>query len=306
MLRLGPRLRSLRELLGYYLKGLYRRTDEHHVFLVAGGVAFSLIFCMIPMLLVIFSALGFVLERPSIVEQIDIFIDRAIPYEAYAEFVKQATLSRVEEFRDYKGQAGVVGTIWLLFASSLLFGAMRTVLNTIYQVKSEESFFMSKLRDLGLILIVLCFFLVSTTVLPGLEILTEFAHKIDALSGISFGFVEKLTAQTVSFFIILTTFIIIYSLVPHQRVSLKTVLVSSISAAVLWFVAKELFGFYITNFVTLKQVYGAYTLLIATALWIYYTSLVFMTGAEIGQLSRERTQGYVRKGRLKTTFFPEP
>jgi len=56
----------------------------------------------------------------------------------------------------------------------------------------------------------------------------------------------------------------------------------------LWGTVQYLFGYYITNFITLKKVYGAYLFAIVVIFWIYYTSFVFILGAEIGQLYRER------------------
>jgi len=38
---------------------------------------------------------------------------------------------------------------------------------------------------------------------------------------------------------------------------------------------------------TLKRMYGAYVLIIVVTSWIYHRALVFMVGAEDGQLSQE-------------------
>jgi len=46
----------------------------------------------------------------------------------------------------------------------------------------------------------------------------------------------------------------------------------------------------------MTRVYGAYTLLIAVVFWIYYSAVVFIVGAEIGQLYRERARIRSRAG----------
>jgi uncharacterized BrkB/YihY/UPF0761 family membrane protein len=48
------------------------------------------------------------------------------------------------------------------------------------------------------------------------------------------------------------------------------------------------FGFYITHFASIERIYGAYVLVVLLAVWIYYSSIIFILGAEIGQLYRER------------------
>jgi len=39
---------------------------------------------------------------------------------------------------------------------------------------------------------------------------------------------------------------------------------------------------------TLNRIYGTYALIVVVAFWIYYSSILFLVGAEIGQLYRER------------------
>jgi len=278
------------DFLKHYIAGLYNRIDEHHVFLLASGLAFSLIVCVIPLILIVFAVLGVILEKTSISEEIDLFIEGAIPYADYATFIKDLVFSRVEQFKFYKSVAGVVGCLGLLFAASGLFSSMRTILNKVYRIPTTESILIGKLRDLGLILLVLFYFLLSTAVLPGWELTKEFADNFDFLKSLQFDFIEDLLLGMASFSIIFISFFTVYFLVPHQRQPKKVVLVSALSAATLWKLAEQIFGFYLTNFVTLKWIYGAYVLLIVVAFWFFYTSLVFILGAEIGQLYREHRQ----------------
>jgi len=63
---------------------------------------------------------------------------------------------------------------------------------------------------------------------------------------------------------------------------------SSFLATTLWVVAVQLFGFYITNFHTLGKIYGTYILMIVLAFWIYYSSAIFIVGAEVGDLYWQR------------------
>ena len=54
-------------------------------------------------------------------------------------------------------------------------------------------------------------------------------------------------------------------------------------AALLWETAKQLFGFYLYNFAAFGKIYGAYALVVVVAFWIFYASIVFIIGAEIGK-----------------------
>ena len=276
--------------LVHYIGGLWDRFDRHHIFLLAGGMAFSLFICIIPLILIVFSVVGEVLEKESVWNEINVFIDRVIPYEDYAAFVKNMVFERVEEFRLYKSLAGIIGFFGLFFASSGLFSSMRTVLNLVFGIRSTESAFISKLRDFGMIVLVLLYFIITATFLPAMTIFRGLNETASILEKFNLEFLEDLAFGGFSFLIILVAFIIIYWLIPHGKLPKKVILLSAIWAALLWEIAKQLFGLYISHAVTLQRVYGAYILLIAVVFWIYYSAIAFIVGAEIGQLYRERAK----------------
>ncbi len=243
--------------------------------------------CIVPMLFIIFAALGSIFEGPAITTEINSLVDRVIPYPEYAQKAKDFLFSRVEEFSGKKQLAGIIGFIGLLFASSGLFSSMRTVLNTVFRAHTGNPIYIGKLRDLGLVLLVLTYFLLSTTILPTLGIATDLAQKVKILEAYRLGFLEDLALATFSFAIIYVAFFALYFFIPQAKLPKKVIAVSALAAMVLWGFAQEGFGFYISHTATLKRVYGAFTLFIVIALWIYYTSLVFIIAAEIGQLYRE-------------------
>ncbi|MFH1700002.1 MAG: YihY/virulence factor BrkB family protein [Candidatus Zixiibacteriota bacterium] len=279
---------SIWDTIKYYSKGLYNRAGEHHIFLLASGLSFSIFICIIPLVLIVFAVLGSLFEQPSIVKEINGFIDRVIPYEDYAKDVKLFVFARLEEFKIYRGVAGLIGSVGLLFASSGLFSSMRTVLNMIFRARKSQSVLIGKLHDLGLVLLVLIFFLLSIMIIPAFGIAKRFAYKIEFLSGFRTDFIEGVGLLAVSFIIITGVFYLIYFLVPNFKLSNRILCVGALSSALLWHIVERLFGYYISHFVTLKRIYGTYAFLIVVAFWIFYTSLVFILGAEIGQLYRER------------------
>jgi membrane protein len=277
-----------REWMGHYVGGLYHRADRHHIFLLAGGLAFSLFACILPMILIIFSVLGNVLNKPSIAAEITMFIERAIPYGEYAAKIEELVFNRVDEFIVFKNLAGFIGIAGLFFAASALFSGMRTILNAIYGTLPGKSVLIGKLRDFGLVIVVVIYFLLSTTILPGLDISQELADKAGLLKKLNLEFVTEAATQGFSLLLIFLSFLFVYFFIPQQRPPKKAIIVSAACAAILWHVVQQIVGFYITNVITLKRVYGAYFFLIVVGFWIYCTSLVFILGAEIGQLYRER------------------
>jgi membrane protein len=287
-LKLRPVFKKVKNFAGYYIVGLYNRLDEHHVFLLAGGLAFSLFICIVPMTLIIFAVLGNILEKPSIVSELQKLVGNIIPYGKYAEFVENLVLARVDEFKVYKNVAGIIGLGGMLIASSGLFSSMRTILNRVYKVKTTQHAIIGKLRDLGLVILVMIYFLLSTTILPAFDVINQVSSRLEILRTLQLGFLEDFAFNGMSWLIIFIAFFFLYFLIPQQRIPKRVIALSALSASLLWEVAKQLFGFYIANMATLKRIYGAYSLIIITVFWIYYTSIVFIIAAEIGQLYRER------------------
>lgn len=294
--------------LKFYLSGLYNRLGDHHVFMLAGGMAFSMIICIMPLVLILFSVLGIVLERPAIKSEIDELVSRIVPYADAADWIRDFIETRVKEFTAYKSLAGLIGSVGLIFAATGLFSAMRTILNTVYQVEREESILHGKARDLGFVGLVLLYFLLIALVGPGTDFLTWMAAKTDWLKDFYLGPIQMLLIQIISFGLIFLGFFAIYFAVPIERPPRRAILWSAFWAALLWHIAAEGFAFYVSNFYAYERIYGTYGLLIGIAFWIYYTSIVFVAGAEIGQLYREKHESrppFEPSNDSASQFFPE-
>ncbi len=283
-----PDFQKVKDFLKHYFRGLYNRIDEHHVFLLGGGLAFSLFICIIPFILIIFSVLGSLLDSDYMQFQITALIDAVIPYYQYSEFVKKIIFSRITEVIQYKTAAGIIGGFGLLFAASGLFSSMRTILNKVFGLETDIHFLLGKLKDFALVIMVILIFFVTTIFMPMLDVLRQAAYQFKSLAIFQSGIFEHFIFSALSFLLILFLFLILYFTVPVKKLPKKATIVSAVWAALLWEAAKQLFGYYIYNFGTLGRIYGTYALIVVVAFWIYYSSIVFIIGAEIGKLYSER------------------
>jgi membrane protein len=274
--------------LKYYVVGLYDRVGSHHAFLMSGGVAFSIFSCTIPLTLIVFSVLGNIFERPTVVAEIGSIVDGLIPYPEQAAMIKDVILSRLQSFTDLKEVAGVIGLIGLLIAGSGLFSSLRTVIGAVYHLLPDNSAVMGKLWDLALLIILLMVFILIIIALPLLEGIAQLAEEVELVQRLGLGFAHTIMMRLITFVVTFLSFSTIYWLIPVRRPSKRIIFVSGLAAALLWSLARELFGLYISHAATLRDVYGIYAFLIIVAFWIYYSALVFIVGAEIGQLHYDR------------------
>ena len=287
---LKPSLKEIKNSIVFYSGGLVQRADEHHVFLFAGGLAYSIFLCIVPFVLILFAVLGSILDSSYMQIQVNAIIETIIPYTKYADFVKETIFQRINEFIQYKTLAGIIGGFGLLFAASSLFSSMRTILNKVFNVDVQEHFILAKLKDFGLILMIIIIFFITTIAMPVFEVVRQYAEQLKLTALFSRGFFNHFVFTLLSLLLIFILFLILYITVPKVRIGKKATIYSALWAAILWEAAKQIFGYYIRHFTTLGRIYGTYSIFVVVAFWIYYSSVVFIIGAEIGKLYADRSE----------------
>jgi membrane protein len=283
-----PSWHKIKAFSHHYFGGLYDRLDRHHVFLLGGGLAFSLFVCIIPFTLIIFWLLGKFLDSAEVELQINTLINTVIPYEAYADFVKDIIFQRVKEVIEFRNLAGFIGIVGLFFAASGFASSLRTVLNKVFGTDLDMNIFLGKLRDFVVILIVVLSFLITTLSLPLLDFFRSLATSTPYLQYFNRAIFANIISAGVSFIIMYFIFSLLYKFMPIVKIRKRSVLIGAMWAALMWVGAKQLFGIYLSSFHTFSRIYGAYALGVVVAFWIYYTAIVFIIGAEIGKLFDER------------------
>jgi len=278
------------QFIKYYTVGIYNRINDNHLFLFSAGLAFSLLICIMPFILLLISLLGNLLENESIRSQLASFFQAVIPYSSYADFVNNLVTERIEEIKNYKNVAGYVGLVGLFFAASGFFSTLRTILNRSFQVTKNKNILIGKLRDFGMILTLVFAFLVVTLVLPFWEALLDAIPRISKIPFLDVDFVRRMVSFFSSPFLLFGLFFLFYNFIPYGKMNKKVIAVSALWATILWTLAEMLFGYFLVNFAAFNRIYGAYVFIIVVIFWIYYSAIVFLLGAQIGQLYRERKE----------------
>ena len=240
------------------------------------------------MVLIIFWLLGKFLNSVEVELQINNLIDTVIPYATYAQFVKEIIFQRVQEVVEYRNIAGWIGIVGLFFAASGFASSLRTVLNKINGTDIDINIFLGKLRDFLVIIVIVLVFLALILTLPILDFLISFAQSTPYLQVFNQPIFHKVFTSSFSFFVMFLIFLVLYKFMPTEKIRKRSVALGALWASLFWVGAKILFGMYLSHFTTFSRIYGAYALGIVVAFWIYYTSAVFMLGAEIGKLFDER------------------
>ena len=285
------RFRKITSFFKHYVGGTFHRMEKNHLFLSGAGIAYSIILSTIPLVLLVFSVLGNIIDVASIEEQVNSAIDELIPYQGSAVYMKNFILSRIPEVVKYKSLAGGLGLVGLFFTSTWLFSSMRTILNQIFKVDKIKGALIGLLRDFGMVFLVLFFILLSTYLLPTVNFFVSLTEEIEILKPFGLGTVINEIVPYLSLLLMFLMFYLFYTFIPYEKMNYKVPMASALWATILWETVRLLFEYYVTNFLALNKLYGTFLFFTVVMFWIFYASIVFLVGAEIGQLYRERRDG---------------
>ena len=281
--------RKIYEELKYYAIGFYNKFDEDHVWIMSASIAFNIIICIIPITLILTSILGIYLQREGAEVYLNDALNKAVGLTPeFKVKIMNLILGAIDELSNNSTLTAIIGSIGILWTASGLFSTIRDVLNRIYKTRSDTFYLWVKLRDIGMVFLILTVFLLSfsTTFILSIFEAIDKSYFGDAI--LQLGFTSSLITHFLGLIFTFIMFYLIFKLVPQGFVSQKVALISSITAAILYETLKYIFIFYLVSFANYQRVYGAYAAIVAVIFWLYYSSFTFVIGAEMGQLYKEK------------------
>jgi membrane protein len=169
----------------------------------------------------------------------------------------------------------------LVLGASAVFAELQDSLNTIWAVPPRAGhgvliYLRGRLFSASLVVAV-CFLLLGTVVL---STWLNAVEKAIAGTGYALPTIWQWINGGISFVIILILYAAVYRYLPDADVKWKSVLPGAMVAAILFFVGKELIGFYLGK-AGVATPFGAAGSLVALVVWIYYSGVLFFIGAEL-------------------------
>ncbi|MFN2431640.1 MAG: YihY/virulence factor BrkB family protein [Gemmatimonadota bacterium] len=268
------------------LRLVYEKAGRDEIFFLASAITFNVLLCFVPLLLLAAAALGYVVasSTEAYLSTIEM-VQRVIP--ASGEDVRSLLLGLVPA----RTRFGLLGLLTLVWASTRLFGSLRTVLFVVFELEDERRLGIveGKVHDILMVLVVGLFFVFSMA-------LTTLVGWIGELSVPLFGrFVDLplwsfLAGVALTFATTVTMFFILYRYLPNRAIGRNRSLVSALVSGVLFEVAKYVFVGYLARLMNFA-IYGQFSTLILLLVWVYYSAVVFILGGEIAWLYCRRREG---------------
>jgi membrane protein len=247
-------------------------------FLSAGLAFYVLLYCF-PLLLLLVTALGYVLEESDrAMSGVESLVSRLFPAS------EDAVLGALESFAAHRGLLGIVTVFAFLLFGTFLFGAVRHVLNVVFEVEQRRTFLRGFGADVVAMLGTGGLLAVAGGITSALALAIEIASRLPVLHGwIEPGWV--VLGHVLTFTFAATLLYLLFRIAPAKTLSRPSLVTASITGAVLFEISKWLFAWYVSRAHGFAAFYGALGGLVFFVIWIYYASVVFVLAATLGRVA---------------------
>lgn len=254
---------------------------EHKVLKMSAALAYTTMFSMGPLLLVILYLSDFFLGKEavegSIFNQIKSFVGPSSAKQIQS-IIENLTLSNDGNF------AGIVGVITLLIGATSVFAEIQDSINTIWGIKPKKKsgfllYLKARLLSFGVIGSFGFILLVSLGVSSIMDALSDrfFSQFSD-----SFFYFIYIVNNFLTFIIISLLFGAIFTILPDAEIKWRQVRLASFTTAILFMIGKFLISYYIANS-NIQNVYGTAGSFVILMVWVYYSSVILYFGAEFAK-----------------------
>lgn len=184
----------------------------------------------------------------------------------------------LEKIIAFKG-IGTFSVILYGVLSYQLFSSIENAFNVIFKVKKSRHFFWSVVLTVLIMTLIIAIILLSF-------ITTSFIHLLNTLkpmfSQLEIGLIAGfLIRYVIPFFIVLFSITVLYILLPKSRVKTSHAFIGAFFTTVFHEIAKHLFTLYVGNILRYGTIYGSLTAFVVFLLWVFYSSCIFLIGAEV-------------------------
>ncbi len=269
------------------LKTTFREFSDDDCMSRAAALAYYTVFSLPALLVVVVAAAGLVWDASAV---------RGALEDEIAGMVGEGGTEQIALMMDKANDSGrgiwatIIGGVVLLAGAIGVFGQLQYALNRAWGVKPDpkmggiKQFVTKRLLSLGMVLVVAFLLLVSLALTTGLSAAgTAIGGVLGGPStDVALGFLPVAIHLAVSWLVITLLFAAMFKFLPDAHIAWRDVWAGAAITAVLFVAGKSLVGLYLGSKDT--GAYGPAGSLVLVLLWIYYTSLIFLFGAELTQV----------------------
>jgi membrane protein len=253
----------------------------------SASLAYYVIFSLFPLLLVLISAGGFILDSEQVYLKVSQLLQKNLPPASFEWIVEN-----LQQILEQRGTIGIIGLATLLWAASGGFISLAYNINLAWIEAPQRNYFQGRLIGLQMIGGLSVFFM--------LFLITDSIINILNIMNLPFAGFRDLSlwqwlSNSVSWLVIFILFFVLYFWVPTVNVTAKAAFWGALVASIAWKAATALFVLYVrSGFGRYELIYGSVGALVAFLFLIYILATVTLFGAHL-------TSAIDRKSKLDQT-----
>lgn len=261
-----------------------RDAVEDDVFSLSAAIAYYTLFSLPPVLVVMVAVASVVFGTEAVVEMLAGQVRDLVGPGA-----GDAIRTMIEEGSSSTQGGGVgktlVGVAALLFGASGAFSQLRKALNRAWEVEADREggvvrVVVQRLLSFGMVLTIGFLLLVSLVVSAVLAQIGDAASAVAGAGAAGVG--VQVANAAVSLGVITVLFALLFKVLPDAEVAWRDVWVGAAVTALLFTVGKTAIGLYL-GAADPGSAFGAAGSLALVLVWIYYSALILLFGAEFTQ-----------------------
>lgn len=263
---------------------------------LAAAIAYAAMFSLAPLFIILIAIAGAVLgfntsgHGHHVVENALIDQVRRGAGEGTAQTVR--TLIDATFARPRQGAfAQIAGWTMFVVGASGLFAALQDALNTVWHVRTSggwKTMLRDRIASFGMIVVIGFLLLVSFAANAAVTIAaTHFAGALVFLGG---PVILQTASWAASIAIVTGVFAAIFKVLPDVQIAWRDVWLGALFTSVLFLIGQALIALYL-SLAGVASAYGAAGSLLVGLLWIYYSALILLLGAEFTKVRSRRARG---------------
>jgi membrane protein len=268
-----------------YIKRVWDNSGEDNVLFLAGGIAFNILLAALPFLLLLAAGITYLLPivyagSINSTDQIGVFLDRLLPAHVETDSPVHRLINDLLRTRRSITIYSASGFVWF---STRLFGSLRTVLASVFDIETERGIIAGKVFDVKITVVSTLLFAASVTVTTYVGLashaLVSVGLRTDVLSGVDYW-----VGRVLGFAFLALMFYALYKFLPIRRVTTASAWVAAGFTSVCFEGARTAFAYYTKTFNPVGMYRGTLTAIVFVVVWCYYAALIFILGGEVGQV----------------------
>jgi membrane protein len=277
------------------VKDTYTRWNADKAPRLAAALSFTTIFAIAPLLIIVIAIVGGIIAATvghghghSAVRDQLLGSIQASAGKGAADAVRAMVTAGFDKPRQSL-VAQIVGWVTLVLGAAGLFAALQDALNTVWHVEPPKKGIWLTIRDrvasIGMLLAIGFLLLVTTALNAVIAYISTYVTHALPFPGA--GLVFSLVNWIVSLALITVLFALMFKYLPDAKIEWRDVWAGALVTAVAFVIGQAAIAFYLGK-AGVASAYGAAGSLVVLLLWIYYSSMILLFGAEFTRVYAEK------------------